>query len=441
VLRVEDTDKDRSTDEAIAEICASMRWLGLDWDEGPDVGGDHGPYQQSERSDQYASALEKLRAAGHVYRCFCTPDELEAEREVARQNKRAPVYSGKCSRISEADTKAMEGEGRQSSFRFRVPEVGVTVIPDAVRGRVEFRNELIGDFIVARGDGSPTFNFANVVDDSSMMITHVVRGEDHLPNTPRQLLMYKALGETPPEFAHLPMIVGADRKPLSKRHGSTSVEEFRSQGYLAEGLLNYLALLGWSLDGSTTVFTVADLIKNFSLDRVGKNPAVFDMEKLEWLNGVHLRELPTETLARELREFCSESVTSSPRFEAAVGVVQEKMRLLSDFERLGSYLLSDLEDFEDSAVEKLRGEEKFHSILDSCSSFIDTIEDFRRDNLHESIRAHAESIEIKPRRVFQVLRISISGKTVTAGLFESLEVLGKAESLARLQFAKKLISQ
>lgn len=447
ILRIEDTDQSRSTDENIAEIVDSMRWLGLDWDEGPGVGGDYGPYRQTERADLYREYLARLTDSGFTYPCYCTPEELEDERKTAMAAGKPPLYSRRCRGLSAEDRAARVQEGREAAIRFASPDTGVAVVRDLIRGRVEFRNELIGDFIIVRKEGIPTFNFANVIDDLTMKITHIIRGDDHLPNTPRQVLMYQALGEEPPQFGHLPMIVGADKKPLSKRHGSTSVEEFRSQGFLPEALLNYLALLGWSLDSSTTIFSISELCEKFSLERVGKTPATFDMEKLTWMNGVHIRGLTDESLAQHLQPLVAEAglITSPPtpeeltKLTKACSVTKEKMKLLPDFLRLADYLLAAGPVFEEAALEKLRADESTSDFLDAGIGVLSELDTFDRETTQATLRELAAKLEVKGGRIFLILRVALSGKTITAGLFESLEVLGKDESLRRLGEAKQLI--
>jgi len=289
VLRIEDTDVERSTRESDDAIVRDLRWLGLDWDEGPDVGGAHGPYRQSERLHLYQSYAKELLGAGTAYHCFCTMEQLEAERQAAVAEGRPVQYSGTCRNLSQDDVAAKMAAGEQPAIRFRVPEGTDIVFTDLVRGEVRFPNEVIGDPVIVRADGTPAYNFAVVVDDALMEVTHVIRGEDHLSNTPRQLLLYEALGFTPPQFAHLALVMGPDHSPLSKRHGATSVAEFRARGYLPEALVNYLALIGWSPGGDVELMSRDELARHFSLERVGHSPGVFDEEKLAWVNRHYLK--------------------------------------------------------------------------------------------------------------------------------------------------------
>ncbi|HXI28201.1 MAG TPA: glutamate--tRNA ligase, partial [Vicinamibacterales bacterium] len=297
VLRIEDTDAERSTRESEAAILRDLRWLGLDWDEGPDVDGPHGPYRQSERLHLYQSYATELLSAGKAYYCFCSTAQLEAERQEALATGRAQHYAGTCRRLAPEQAAARIAAGEHPAIRFRVPEDRDVVFTDAVRGEVRFQTEVIGDPVIVRADGNPAYNYAVVVDDALMEVTHVIRGEDHISNTPRQLLLYEALGFTPPIFAHLSMVMGPDHAPLSKRHGATSVGEFRSKGYLPEALVNYLALIGWSPGGNDELLPIDELARRFSLDHVGHSAGVFDEEKLAWANRHYLKVADPRRLA------------------------------------------------------------------------------------------------------------------------------------------------
>ena len=289
ILRIEDTDVERSTRESEASMLHDLRWLGLDWDEGPDIGGSHGPYRDSERLHLYQSYATELLNAGAAYYCFCSAAQLEADRAAAVAAGLPALYPGTCRRLSTEQSQARIAEGERPAIRFRVPQGRDVAFNDAVRGEVRFSADVIGDPVIVRADGHPAYNFAVVVDDALMEITHVVRGEDHISNTPRQILLYEALGFTPPQFAHLALVMGPDHSPLSKRHGSTSVAEFRAKGYLPEALVNYLALIGWSPGNDDEVLPVQELARRFSLDRVGLSAGVFDEEKLAWVNRHYLK--------------------------------------------------------------------------------------------------------------------------------------------------------
>jgi nondiscriminating glutamyl-tRNA synthetase len=299
ILRIEDTDAVRSTRESEASILEDLRWLGLDWDEGPDVGGAHGPYRQSERLHLYASYANELIAGGHAYHCFCSPAKLEADRQADLASGRPPRYAGACRRLTREQAQARIDAGERPVIRFRVPENVEVSFQDLVRGEVTFSSEVIGDWVLVRSDGRPQYNFAVVVDDALMAITHVIRGEDHISNTPRQVLLYQALGFTPTEFAHLSLVMGPDHTPLSKRHGATSVAEFRERGYLPEALVNYLALIGWSPGGDEELLPIEELARRFALDDVGHSAGVFDQEKLAWMNRHYMKAAAPARLAAE----------------------------------------------------------------------------------------------------------------------------------------------
>ena len=299
ILRIEDTDAERSTRESEISILEDLRWLGLDWDEGPDVGGAHGPYRQSERLHLYASYANELLNGGHAYYCFCSPAKLDEDRKADLAASRPPKYHGTCRRIAADEARARIDAGERPVIRFRVPEVGDVTFRDLVRGEVTFSSEVIGDPVLVRSDGRPAYNFAVVVDDAVMEVTHVIRGEDHISNTPRQVLLYQALGFTPPEFAHLSLVLGPDHTPLSKRHGATSVSEFRERGYLPEALVNYLALIGWSPGGDKELLPIQELARRFALEDVGHSAGVFDPEKLAWMNRHYMKEAAPARLAAE----------------------------------------------------------------------------------------------------------------------------------------------
>jgi nondiscriminating glutamyl-tRNA synthetase len=297
ILRIEDTDAERSTGESEAAIVRDLRWLGLDWDEGPDIGGGHGPYRQSERLHLYQSYAKELLSADAAYHCFCSTAQLDSERQAALEAGRPARYAGTCRRLSRDQAAARIAAGEHPAIRFRVPEERDVVFTDAVRGDVRFQTDVIGDPVIVRGDGTPAYNFAVVVDDALMQVTHVVRGEDHISNTPRQILLYEALGFAAPIFAHLSLVMGPDHSPLSKRHGATSVAEFRAKGYLPEALVNYLALIGWSPGGGDELLPIDELARRFSLESVGHSAGVFDEEKLAWANRHYLKQADPARLA------------------------------------------------------------------------------------------------------------------------------------------------
>jgi len=340
VLRIEDTDQTRTTKVFEENLLEDLRWLGIDWDEGPGgTGGPHGPYHQTERLDLYRSALERLVSAGKVYPCYCTEEELEDERASLIARRLMPRYLGKCRELSEAQRKLLSAEGRLPVWRFRV-EGGAIAFQDLVRGPMTFQGEAIGDFIIVRSNGIPAYNFAVVVDDQAMRISHVIRGEDHLSNTAAQVLLYHALGFTPPVFAHHGLVLGKDHTKLSKRHGATSVGAFRRRGILPEALLNYLALMGSSFEGGREVASAEEIAKGFSLERTGKGGAIFDEEKLLWLNGIYIRQADPALLADRLTPFLreagyDESAFGRERLKGIVATLQDSLPTLAD---IGGYL-------------------------------------------------------------------------------------------------------
>ena len=430
VLRIEDTDTEREEAGAIEQIQRSLDWLGLDFDESPRVGGPYGPYLQSERSEHYQAAVDRLLAQGDAYRCYQTAEELEVARAEARQTDDPALPTRLHRDLTAEQIAAFEAEGRPAVIRFRTPLEGETVIEDLVRGQVVFEHRLLGDTVLMRGGGRPTYQLANPLDDLAMGITHVIRGEDLLSSTPRQKLLVDALGGTFPQTAHLSMILGADKKRLSKRHGAASVEEFREAGYLPEALVNFLALCGWSWDGETELMSVAELIERFSLERVNPAPAVFDHEKLAWMNGQHLRALDVAAYTAALRRY----------LEDLVPVVQEKLGAFGEFDALvGSLLESRAPDPE--SWQKLLNDEHAARILDAAIASLSALSAWTVENVESALRAVCEELEMKPRQAFLPIRIAIAGSTVAAGLYESVAFLGFEASLARLRHARAALAE
>ena len=446
ILRIEDTDIARSNDVAVEQIFRSMHWLGLDWDEGPGVGGDFGPYRQMEREQLYSRAVKVLLEKARAYRCFCTPEKLDLARNTARKAKQPYVYDRTCRELSVDEQLERKEAGERYVVRLKAPIGGHTVVEDLVKGAIKFDNALTDDFILVRSSGVPTYNFAAAVDDSEMAITHVIRGDDHLPNTPKQLHVIEALAGSVPAYAHLPLILGKDQTPLSKRHGSVSVEEFRALGYVREAMDNYLALLGWSFDGETTLFSINDLVAKFSLDRVGSTAAVFDPDKLLWMNGTYIRELEEGELADRIEEFISGTELAGlpgrdgrPSVAELVPLVQEKMKTLADFVSLSDFFFLPLS-YEDKALSKLRKDESAPAILDTTGDILAHLEPYELPLIEERLRAAAAEVDIKLGKFLQPIRIAVSGKTVTPGMFETLAVLGRETSIERLKAAVNMLS-
>jgi glutamyl-tRNA synthetase len=415
VLRLEDTDRERSTEEAIAQILEALDWLGLDFDEGP--------LRQTERSERYAERLEELLSAGAAYWDTAGAEEVKRAREATggRGYRGEPVPEGTPG----------------AAVRLRVPDEGESVVRDVIRGESRFENALLDDFVIARADRSPLYNFAVAVDDSEMGITHVVRGDDHLSNTPRQLLVLNALGADPPLYAHLPLLHGTDGKPLSKRHGAASAQELRDAGYLPEAVRNYLALLGWGYDAETTFFTTEDLIEKFSLERVSRSPAVFDEQKLSWMNGHYIRALDRPELARRTAEYMARAGipgADHPKLEQAAAAVQDKVSTLAEIPRLVGFAFGPVET-DTAAWDKVMGKDGARDALAAARDALAEVNPFDEQHLEEALRSLAERLGVKPGALFQPLRVALTGRTVSAGIFESLALLGREESLARIDAA------
>ncbi len=448
VLRIDDTDPERSTWANVEQILRSLRWLGLDWDEGPEADGAYGPYFQTQRAANYTAALETMKANGTAYPCFCSAEELERKREAARTAGGSFGYDRVCRAIPAEEAAARVAAGEPHVWRLAVPlDRGPVVVDDAVRGLTEFPIEAMDDFVLARTDGTPTYNFATVVDDADMEITHVIRGDDHLTNTPRQVLVFEALGHAVPRFAHLSMIWGADGKKLSKRHGATSVEQFHDEGILPEALLNYLALLGWSLDGETTIVPVDVLTTNFSLDRISKNPAIFDMEKLEWMNGVYIREMTPEQLVERMLPWLEDAgLTDAADVEARpewfLGIpplVSERLRRLDEIVPMVAFLFTE-PTIDEAGRTKVLEKEGAGASLDAAHEVLGVCE-WSAAGIEEALRSVPEKVGVKPKIAFQAVRVAVTGTAVSPPLFESLELLGRDVSLGRIEAAKSLAAE
>lgn len=453
VLRIEDTDTERSTKESMECILESMRWLGLDWDEGPEVGGDYGPYLQSERGEYYQEAVEKLLRMGRAYKCYCTPEELDEMREKALAEGRAPKYDGRCRDLTPEECAKLEAMGRKPVIRFKTNMDGETVINDLIRGPVTFANEVLDDFVLVKSDGGPTYNFAVVVDDVAMGITHVIRGEDHLSNTPRQIQLYEALGYALPQFAHIPMILGPDRKRLSKRHGATSVMEYEGAGYLPEAFVNYLALLGWAYDDHTELFTREELIAKFTLDKVSKNPAVFDNKKLLWMNGVYLRDLPLEDLVKrgvpwmQRSGYLPEELDDKLRDKVSkvFAAVQTRVRTLEELVNASYYFFTDAPQYDQSMVQKFLVKEYVPDMLKQLLERLLPLEPFTEETIEKVFVSLQQELDIGLGKLIQPVRVAVTGTNVSPGMYEVLALLGKAKTCERIrhayQMSKELLGQ
>jgi len=441
VLRVADTDKTRVVPEGLRSVTEDLAWLGITWDEGPEVGGPHGPYFQSERTDLYRKAAEDLVARGHAYRCYCTSEELDAMRARQRAEKRPPRYEGRCRELTDEQRAAFQTEGRSSVIRFRVP-AGETTLTDLVRGEVIFRHADFDDFVILRADGSALYQLAVSYDDMTMEVTHILRGEDIFSSTPKQMLLMRAWSyDAIPAYGHVPLIVGPDRKPLGKRHGSTAISEFRAQGFLPEVLLNYLATLNWSIgDGSREKFTVEGLIQSFDPSGVTRNPSAFDHAKLEAWNGEAIRAMPLEDLVARIGQFLvtggvlDEPVRDEQRAVLArvVPLIQERMKRLDEAPGQLRFFFHDQEPDERAAA-MLTAE--YAPTLEAALETLSSVESFTAAAIQEAMTVWAEQAGLKKKVAFQPVRAAVTGSLVSPPLFESLEILGRERSVERVRTA------
>ncbi|MGE5588456.1 MAG: glutamate--tRNA ligase [Clostridia bacterium] len=442
VLRIEDTDVERSTEASVDAIIDSIKWLGLDWDEGPVVGGRYGPYFQSERLETYREHAERLLSTGRAYPCYCTAEELEDARKAMLGRGESVGYSGRCRHLSPEERRAFEAEGRKPALRFKVDD-GETVVRDLIRGEVRFENRFIDDFVIMKSDGYPTYNFAAVVDDTLMEISHVIRGDEHLPNTPKQLMMYRALGFDPPEFAHVSMILGPDRTKLSKRHGATSIEQYREDGYLPDALVNYLVLLGWAYDATQQIFSRDELVEKFTLEKVSKNPAVFDPDKLLWMNGYYLRATEVGTLAKLAVEYLARAglTPAAPggremaRIERIIGLLRERMHTLKDVVALGDFFFTQGVTYEAEAFEKFLARDYVPETLREIRRRLGSLREFTAAEVEKVLRGYAAEVGRKAGDVIHPVRVAVTGRAASPGLFEVLELLGKDVTCSRLESA------
>lgn len=440
VLRIEDTDLTRSSYESERVIIDDLHWLGITWDEGVDVGGPHGPYRSAERMHIYKPYVDKLLREGKAYYCYCTPEELDKQRKALEAKGEMPRYLGNCRELSEQQQKAFEAEGRKPTIRFRVPENCHIVVNDLVRGKVEFDSNGIGDFIIVKSDGMPVYNFAVVIDDYLMEITHVIRGEEHLSNTPNQILIYDAMGFTKPEFAHVSLILGKDRKKMSKRHGSTWVEQYRDAGYLPEAVVNYLALLGWSSKTEQEIFSMSELESLFSIEAVSKNPAVFDIDKLNWVNSQYIKITPiekvTELAMPHLKKagLIGENIDDG-KFEwlkAVVKTVHDELSYIEEVADKVKVLFDDDVVPEEEALAVLK-EPHVSGLLEVFERKVIESEKIDEDFARSVFKEIQNETGIKGKSLFMPIRVALTGKTHGPEMVEILPILGKDGILMRLR--------
>ncbi|MEO0214317.1 MAG: glutamate--tRNA ligase [candidate division WOR-3 bacterium] len=433
LLRIEDTDRSRFKEEWVLGIIEGLRWLGVEWDE-PEV-------YQSQRLDIYKEHAQRLIDMGHAYRCFCTEEELEEERKLAEMMKKPYRYSRKCLRLSPEEIEKNLKEGKPFSIRFKMPDYMDITFEDLVRGKVTYNTkDLGGDFIIVRSDGFPTYNFAVVIDDHLMGITHVIRGDDHLANTPKQILIYQAFGWEIPKFAHLSMILGPDRQKLSKRHGATSLEEFRNQGILPDALFNYLVLLGWSPGDNREIISKDEMIKLFEITNVNKSPAVFDHQKLLWMNSEYIRMRDDETLVREIKDYNEYLKAQGEGYDVdedyipiLVKLFKERVKTLRDFFEYGVFVYRDDFPYDPDAIRKRLSHENIFQYLRELANRFEEIDDWESERIEGVLRGYADEIGAKHALLIHAVRVAVSGVSVGPSLFHMLEYLGKNRVVKRLR--------
>ena len=442
IIRIEDTDKARHVDEGEASQLNYLKWLGIDWDESVDVGGDYGPYRQSERSHIYKPYIDKLLEEDKAYRCYMTAEELEAEREEQLKNGQQPKYSGKHAHLTKEEEEAFIAEGREPSIRIRVPKDKTYTFNDMVKGDVSFDSNGIGDWVIVKKDGTPTYNFAVVIDDHEMDITHVLRGDDHISNTPRQLMVYEALGFEAPEFGHMTLIVNEERKKLSKRDSGILqfIEDYEALGYLPEALFNFIALLGWTPGGEEEIFSKDEFIELFTQDRLSKSPAFFDKTKLAWVNNQYMKQKDTEAVFELALPFLvKEGVVSENASEEEldwakrlVALYQPQMSYAAEIVELSEqFFKTEVTYYEDAKA--VLAEEQVPELMDALKETFNNLEDFKADNIKKAIKEVQKATGIKGKKLFMPIRVATTGETKGPELPNALELLGKDTVLARIE--------
>lgn len=440
ILRIEDTDLERSTRESEENIKASLRWLGIEWDEGIDMGGEYGPYRQTERLDIYRQYTQQLLDEGHAYHCYCTEEELDAERQAQMDKGENPHYSGRCRDLGHADRERFIAEGRKPTVRFRVPDNQQIIFKDLVRDTVSFESNGVGDFVIVKSDGIPVYNYAVVLDDALMKITHVIRAEEHLSNTPRQILLYQALGLPLPKFGHISLILGKDRSKMSKRHGATSVEQYKNLGYLPEGIVNFLALLGWSPIGEEEIFSTEELIQEFSMDRVAKNPAVFDVDKLNHINAHYIKqanpEFITELALPHLRAagFIGEELTAA-HHQWLVKVVAELQGYISYAAQITEHIdvfFNDDINFENQEAHEIMKDADIPKVMEAFKAKLAALEPVEPAAVQAILKGITKELKLGGKKVYMPVRIAITGKMHGPELINLIPLIGKERTLARM---------
>lgn len=438
VLRLEDTDKARSQQKYVTGIIDSLRWLGIDWDEGPDSNGPWGPYSQSERVGIYHQYIRQLLDEGRAYYCFCSETDLLKEKEAAREDKQGYYYSGHCRDLGSAEVQTRLAAGQMPVVRIKSPTTGITTVNDLIRGPVNFENDLFDDFIIVKADGWPTYNLAVVIDDHTMQISHVIRAEEHLSNTPKQLILYQALDFKMPQFAHVSMILAPDRKKLSKRHGATPIRELCEQGYLPEAVISYLAQLGTS-GNDEILLTKEEMINNFALDKISRSPAVYDMDKLTWLNSQILSQLTSDRIMSDLADHPQVQSwmarNGTTYWLQVIDLLKSRARTLVDLVAMADYFFDSDFDYDAQGVSKYFKVPNTAAVLLQLLQSVESVDLFSAAILETKMRALAETLDLKAARLIHPARLALTGRTATPGLFEIMELLGREECVLRLKRA------
>ena len=449
ILRIEDTDRTRYVDEALDDIIESLKWIGINWDEGPDIGGPFAPYKQSERKDIYNEYAHKLIELGNAYKCFCTQERLKKLREEQKRKGIKIGYDRHCRNLSKKDIEEKEKQGLPYVIRLKVPLTGETVFTDRIRGSIRIQNETLDDLVLLKSDGYPTYHLANVVDDHLMEISHVIRGEEWISSTPKHILIYNAFNWSPPEFAHVPVILAPGGGKLSKRQGATTVKEFRENGYLSEALLNFIALLGWSYDDKTDIIDMESLIKYFTLEKINKSSAIFSYDKLNWYNGIYIRKKSPEELYTLLKPFIINSgLLNEKELEEnkdymlkIIPLIQERIKYLSEIkEKIWFFFDKHFEIKEiENLIPKGLSKEDVINIFSKVKERFISLNNFTKDNIEQILRELLEELGIKTKQLFIPIRVAITGTKVSPGLFETMEVLGKKRVIERLHKAIEIL--
>jgi glutamyl-tRNA synthetase len=452
IVRIEDTDRTRYSPEAVNSLMDALKWLSILPDEGPEQGGPYAPYVQSERLSLYHEATERLLEAGNAYRCYCSPERLEEMRQAQQAAKLPPRYDGTCRGLTDEERRRHEAEEHTFVVRFKVPEEGETIVHDLLRGEIVFANASQDDFVILKSDSYPTYHLAVVVDDHSMRITHVLRGDEWLASFPKHVMLYHALGYEQPLFAHLPLILGPDRKKLSKRHGDTAFSAFVEEGYLPDAMFNFLGLLGWSLDDKTEIISRDEFIANFSLERINISPAIFDLDKLRWMNGHYIRSMPADELAVHVRNRLEQDLPPDVHRPIELGLVrrivpliQERIKLLNEVADLTGFFFTTKPyeyDVRTLLGKRFAGEpEVASSLLTAILAAIREAPRWTPAGLEAAIEPLAESSGVKRGELYGLIRVAVTGRTVTPPLFESMEILGRKRCVQCLEQAREVVER